>query len=147
MTEELKNSPIADFDWDAYEKGETHGDKSREELTKTYDESLNTVKDREVTEGTVIALNKREAVVNIGYKSDGIIPINEFRYNPDLKVGDKVEVYVENPEDKKGQLVLSHRKARAAKSWERINQALENNEIIKGLIDRKSTRLNSSHRT
>ena len=134
MTEELKNSPIADFDWDAYEKGETHGDKSREELTKTYDESLNTVKDREVTEGTVIALNKREAVVNIGYKSDGIIPINEFRYNPDLKVGDKVEVYVENPEDKKGQLVLSHRKARAAKSWERINQALENNEIIKGLI-------------
>ena len=134
MTEELKNSPIADFDWDAYEKGETHGDKSREELTKTYDESLNTVKDREVTEGTVIALNKREAVVNIGYKSDGIIPMNEFRYNPDLKVGDKVEVYVENPEDKKGQLVLSHRKARAAKSWERINQALENNEIIKGLI-------------
>ena len=134
MTEELKNSPIADFDWDAYEKGETHGDKSREELTKTYDESLNTVKDREVTEGTVIALNKREAVVNIGYKSDGIIPINEFRYNPDLKVGDKVEVYVENPEDKKGQLVLSHRKARAAKSWERINRALENNEIIKGLI-------------
>ena len=134
MTEELKNSPIADFDWDAYEKGETHGDKSREELTKTYDESLNTVKDREVTEGTVIALNKREAVVNIGYKSDGIIPINEFRYNPDLKVGGKVEVYVENPEDKKGQLVLSHRKARAAKSWERINQALENNEIIKGLI-------------
>ncbi|MBD5345591.1 MAG: 30S ribosomal protein S1 [Bacteroides sp.] len=134
MTEELKNSPIADFDWDAYEKGESHGDKSREELTKTYDESLNTVKDREVTEGTVIALNKREAVVNIGYKSDGIIPINEFRYNPDLKVGDKVEVYVENPEDKKGQLVLSHRKARAAKSWERINQALENNEIIKGLI-------------
>ena len=87
-----------------------------------------------MTEGTVIALNKREAVVNIGYKSDGIIPINEFRYNPDLKVGDKVEVYVENPEDKKGQLVLSHRKARAAKSWERINQALENNEIIKGLI-------------
>ena len=134
MTEELKNSPIADFDWDAYEKGESHGDKTREELTKTYDESLNTVKDREVTEGTVIALNKREAVVNIGYKSDGIIPINEFRYNPDLKVGDKVEVYVENPEDKKGQLVLSHRKARAAKSWERINQALENNEIIKGLI-------------
>ncbi|MDE6586889.1 MAG: 30S ribosomal protein S1 [Paramuribaculum sp.] len=134
MTEELKNSPIADFDWDAYEKGENLAGKSREELTKTYDESLNTVKDREVIEGTVIALNKREAVVNIGYKSDGIIPINEFRYNPDLKVGDKVEVYVENPEDKKGQLVLSHRKARAAKSWERINQALENNEVIKGLI-------------
>ena len=134
MTEEVKNSPIADFDWDAYEKGENKSDKSREELTKTYDESLNTVKDKDVIEGTIIALNKREAVVNIGYKSDGIIPMNEFRYNPDIKVGDTVEVFVENPEDKKGQLVLSHRKARAARSWDRINQALENDEIIKGFI-------------
>ena len=134
MTEEVKNSPIADFDWDAYEKGESKSEKSREELTKTYDESLNTVKDKDVIEGTIIALNKREAVVNIGYKSDGIIPMNEFRYNPDIKVGDTVEVFVENPEDKKGQLVLSHRKARAARSWDRINQALENDEIIKGFI-------------
>ncbi len=134
MTEELKNTPIADFDWDAYENGETQSAKSREELTRTYDESLNTVKDKEVIEGTIIALNKREAVVNIGYKSDGIIPMNEFRYNPDIKVGDTVEVFVENPEDKKGQLVLSHRKARAARSWDRINQALENDEIIKGFI-------------
>lgn len=134
MTEEVKNSPIADFDWDAYEKGETKSEKSREELTKTYDESLNTVKDKDVIEGTIIALNKREAVVNIGYKSDGIIPMNEFRYNPDINVGDVVEVFIENQEDKKGQLILSHRKARASRSWERVNQALENDEIIKGYI-------------
>ena len=134
MTEEVKNSPIADFDWDAYENGETKSEKSREELTRTYDESLNTVKDKEVIEGTIIALNKREAVVNIGYKSDGIIPMNEFRYNPDIKVGDVVEVFIENQEDKKGQLILSHRKARASRSWERVNQALENDEIIKGYI-------------
>ncbi len=134
MNEELKNSPIEDFDWDAYENGENNGGKSREELTKTYDESLNTVKDKEVIEGTIIALNKREAVVNIGYKSDGIIPVNEFRYNPDIKVGDVVEVFIENQEDKKGQLILSHRKARMSRSWERVNQALENDEIIKGYI-------------
>ena len=134
MTEELKNSPIADFDWDAFENGETQGAKSREELTKTYDESLNTVKDKDVIEGTIIALNKREAVVNIGYKSDGIIPMNEFRYNPDIKIGDTVEVFIENQEDKKGQLILSHRKARAARAWVRINEALENDEVIKGFI-------------
>ena len=131
---ELKNSPIEDFDWEAYEKGETVGEKSREELTKTYDESLNTVKDKDVIEGTIIALNKREAVVNIGYKSDGIIPVNEFRYNPDIKVGDVVEVFIENQEDKKGQLILSHKKARASRSWDRVNEALENDEIIKGYI-------------
>ena len=131
---ELKNSPIEDFDWDAYENGENKGGKSREELTKTYDESLNTVKDKDVIEGTIIALNKREAVVNIGYKSDGIIPMNEFRYNPDIKVGDVVEVFIENQEDKKGQLILSHKKARASRSWERINAALANDEIIKGYI-------------
>jgi small subunit ribosomal protein S1 len=134
MTEEVKNSPIADFDWEAYENGDTKSEKSREELVKTYDESLNTVKDKDVIEGTIIALNKREAVVNIGYKSDGIIPMNEFRYNPDIKVGDVVEVFIENQEDKKGQLILSHRKARASRSWERVNQALENDEIIKGYI-------------
>ena len=131
---ELKNSPIEDFDWEAFEKGETQGEKSREELEKTYDESLNTIKDKEVTEGTVIAINKREVVVNIGYKSDGIIPLNEFRYNPELKVGDNVEVFIENQEDKKGQLLLSHRKARAAKSWDRVNEALENDEVITGFI-------------
>ena len=131
---QLKNSPIEDFDWDAYENGETAGEKSREELTRTYDESLNTVKDKDVIEGTIIALNKREAVVNIGYKSDGIIPMNEFRYNPEIKVGDTVEVFIENQEDQKGQLILSHRKARAARAWDRINAALENDEVIKGLI-------------
>ena len=133
MAEETK-TPIEDFDWDAYEKGETAGEKTREELTRTYDESLNTVKDKDVIEGTIIALNKREAVVNIGYKSDGIIPMSEFRYNPDIKVGDTVEVFIENQEDKKGQLILSHKKARASRSWERINAALANDEIIKGFI-------------
>ncbi len=134
MSNELKNSPIEDFDWEAYANGETKGDKTREELTKTYDESLNTVRDKDVIEGTIIALNKREAVVNIGYKSDGIIPVSEFRYNPDIKVGDTVEVFIENQEDKKGQLILSHRKARAARSWDRINEALEKDEVIKGYI-------------
>ena len=118
MTNEAK-SPIEDFDWEAFEKGEAAGGPSREELTRTYDESLNTVKDKDVIEGTIIALNKREAVVNIGYKSDGIIPMSEFRYNPDIKVGDTVEVFIENQEDKKGQLILSHKKARAARSWDR----------------------------
>ena len=131
---ELKNSPIEDFDWDSYENGQDVEGKSREELVKTYDESLNTIKDKEVIEGTVISINKREVVVNIGYKSDGIIPMNEFRYNPDLKIGDTVEVYIENQEDKKGQLILSHRKARAARSWDRVNEALEKDEIIKGYI-------------
>ena len=131
---ELNNSPLENFDWDAYEKGETAGEKSREELTSAYEESLNSVKDKEVIEGTIIALNKREAVVNIDYKSDGIIPMSEFRYNPDIKVGDRVEVFIENQEDRKGQLILSHKKARASRSWERINAALANNEIIKGYI-------------
>ena len=134
MNKEITNSPLEDFDWDAYEKGETAGEKSREEQEQTYDASLNTIKDKDVTEGTVISLNNREVVVNIGYKSDGIIPLNEFRYNPDLKVGDKVEVFVENQEDKKGQLILSHKKARAAKSWDRVNEALQNDEINKGNI-------------
>ncbi len=131
---ELHNSPIADFDWEAYEHGDTKGERSHEELEHAYEESLNSVKDKEVIEGTIIALNKREAVVNIDYKSDGIIPMSEFRYNPDIKVGDKVEVFIENQEDRKGQLILSHKKARASRSWERINAALENNEIIKGYI-------------
>ena len=133
--ENLKNvAPIEDFNWDAYENGEAVTNASHEELEKAYDGTLNKVNDREVVDGTVIAMNKREVVVNIGYKSDGIIPLNEFRYNPDLKVGDTVEVYIENQEDKKGQLVLSHRKARATRSWDRVNAALENEEIIKGYI-------------
>ena len=133
--ENLKNvARIEDFNWDAYENGESVASASHEELEKAYDNTLNKVNDREVVDGTVIAMNKREVVVNIGYKSDGIIPMSEFRYNPELKVGDTVEVYIENQEDKKGQLVLSHRKARATRSWDRVNAALENEEIIKGYI-------------
>ena len=133
--ENLKNvAPIEDFNWDAYENGESVASASHEELEKAYDNTLNKVNDREVVDGTVIAMNKREVVVNIGYKSDGIIPMSEFRYNAELKVGDTVEVYIENQEDKKGQLVLSHRKARATRSWDRVNAALENEEIIKGYI-------------
>lgn len=133
--ENLKNiQPVENFDWDAYENGTSENQESREEQAKAYENKLNSIAEHEVVEGTVIAIGKREVVVNIGYKSDGIIPINEFRYNPELKVGDKVEVYTESLEDKKGQLILSHRKARASKSWERVNQALENKEIIKGYI-------------
>ena len=133
--ENLKNvAPIEDFNWDAYENGEAVSNVSHEDLEKAYDNTLNKINDREVVDGTVIAMNKREVVVNIGYKSDGIIPMSEFRYNPELKVGDTVEVYIENQEDKKGQLVLSHRKARATRSWDRVNAALENEEIIKGYI-------------
>ena len=133
--ENLKNvAPIEDFNWDAYENGETVTNASHEDLEKAYDNTLNKVNDREVVDGTVIAMNKREVVVNIGYKSDGIIPLSEFRYNPELKIGDTVEVYIENQEDKKGQLILSHKKARAARSWDRVNAALESEEIIKGYI-------------
>lgn len=127
-------NPVADFNWDAYEKGETLTNVSHEDLEKAYDGTLNKVNDREVVDGTVISMNKREVVVNIGYKSDGIIPLSEFRYNPELKVGDTVEVYIENQEDKKGQLLLSHKKARAARSWDRVNAALESEEIIKGYV-------------
>ena len=133
--ENLKNiAPIEDFNWDAYQNGESLVGISQEELEKAYDGTLNKVNDREVVDGTVISMNKREVVVNIGYKSDGIIPLSEFRYNPELAVGDTVEVYIENQEDKKGQLILSHKKARATRSWDRVNAALESEEIIKGYI-------------
>ena len=131
---ELKNvQPLADFNWDEFENGSS-ANVSKQDLEKAYDETLNKIQEHQVVEGTVISLDKKEVVVNIGYKSDGIIPASEFRYNPDLKVGDKVEVYVENQEDKKGQLVLSHRKARLNKSWDKVNEALENEEIIQGYI-------------
>ena len=131
---DLKNvKPLDDFNWDEFENGGS-ANVSKEDLEKAYDETLNKVSEHQVVEGTVIAADKKEVIVNIGYKSDGIIPASEFRYNPDLKVGDKVEVYVENQEDTKGQLVLSHKKARLSKSWERVNAALENEEIIQGYI-------------
>ena len=126
--------PDENFDWDAYENDSVVPVSDKEALTQKYEETLSRVGEKEVVEGTVIAMNKREVVVNIGYKSDGIISLNEFRYNPDLKVGDKVEVYVETQEDKKGQLTLSHKQARALRSWDRVNEALDNDEIIKGYV-------------
>jgi small subunit ribosomal protein S1 len=127
-----ENLSLQNFDWDAYEsssKGTLN-----EELTQKYDATLSAIKDNEVVEGTVISINKREVVVNVGYKSDGIVPATEFRYNPELKVGDRVEVYIESQEDKKGQLVLSHKEARASRSWERVNEAFEKEEIVTGYI-------------
>ena len=134
MTDYKNTAPIADFDWEAFENGGNTTSDSREAQEQAYTGSLNKVSDHDVVDGTVIAMNKREVVVNIGFKSDGIIPASEFRYNPDLKVGDTVEVYIENQEDKKGQLILSHKKARASRSWDRVNQALESEEIIKGFV-------------
>ena len=122
-----------DFNWEEFENGMA-ANVSKEELDKAYDETLNKVSEHQVVDGTVISVDKKEVVVNIGYKSDGIIPASEFRYNPDLKAGDTVEVYVENAEDKKGQLVLSHKKARLSKSWDRVNAALESEEIVQGYI-------------
>ena len=134
MSELTKNvQPLQDFNWDEFENG-TVANVSKEELDKAYDETLNKVSEHQVVDGTVISVDKKEVVVNIGYKSDGIIPASEFRYNPDLKAGDTVEVYVENAEDKKGQLVLSHKKARMSKSWERVNAALDAQEVIQGYI-------------
>ena len=127
-----ENLSLQNFDWEAFEN-EAQG-KQNEEILSKYDATLNAIKDQEVVEGTVISINKREVVVNVGYKSDGIVPAAEFRYNPDLKVGDTVEVYVESQEDKNGQLVLSHKEARAARSWDRVNEALDNNEVVKGYI-------------
>ena len=131
---ETKNiQPLEGFDWEAFEN-EGFSAAEKAEATKAYENTLNKVGENDVVDGTVSSLNDREVVVNIGYKSEGVIARSEFRYNPDLKVGDTVEVYIENQEDKKGQLVLSHKKARAARSWERVNAALENNEIVKGFV-------------
>ena len=124
-----------EFDWASLEVGlDAYSVKERDKLSEMYNNTLNTVSEKEVLKGTVISLNKREVVVDIGYKSDGIVNINEFRYNPDLKVGDKVDVYIESLEDKKGQMILSHKQARSTRSWDRVNEALESDEIIKGYI-------------
>ena len=134
MSDLTKNvKPLDDFNWEEFENG-TSANISKEELDKAYDETLNKVADHQVVDGKVISVDKKEVVVNIGYKSDGIIPASEFRYNPDLKIGDVVEVYVESAEDKKGQLILSHKKARMSKSWDRVNEALEKEEIVQGYI-------------
>ena len=131
---ETKKANTEDFDWEAYEKGETHREVSMDKLIETYNQSLSQINDCEVVNGIVTSLNKREVVINIGYKSDGVVSMTEFRYNPDLKVGDEVEVYIESQEDKKGQLILSHKKARTSRSWDRVNAALENDEIVKGYV-------------
>ncbi|PKQ61513.1 30S ribosomal protein S1 [Labilibaculum manganireducens] len=138
MIEENKkvdsSAPDAEFDWDAFTSDEGFAGGNRKDLEEMYDKTLSTISEKEVIDGTVISMNKREVVINIGYKSDGIVSLNEFRYNTELAIGDTVEVYVENQEDKKGQLVLSHKKARALRSWDRVNAALEKDEIIKGYI-------------
>jgi len=132
---ETPNAAAEEFDWASLEVGlDAYSKQERGDLEKMYNDTLNTVSEKEVLEGTVISLNKREVVVDIGYKSDGIVSLNEFRYNPELKIGDKVDVYIESLEDKKGQMILSHKKARATRSWERVNESLENDEIIKGYI-------------
>ena len=134
MSELTKNvKPLEDFNWEEFENG-TVASVSKEELDKAYDETLNKVADHQVVDGKVISVDKKEVVVNIGYKSDGIIPASEFRYNPDLKIGDVVEVYVESAEDKKGQLILSHKKARLSKSWDKVNEALDQDMVIQGFI-------------
>ncbi len=133
--EEVKNVVANEnFDWNAFENDLGVYDQDKAQITEAYDKTLSNVNVGEVVEGTVTGVNKREVIVNVGFKSEGIIPVSEFRYNPDLKVGDKIEVYVESAEDKNGQLALSHKKARQLKSWDRVNEALEKDEIIKGYI-------------
>ena len=132
-----ENKPVVtneNFDWNAFENDLGVYSEPKEEIAAAYDKTLSNVAVGEVVEGTVMSIGKREVVVNIGYKSEGVIPVSEFRYNPELAVGEKVEVYVESAEDKNGQLALSHKKARQLKSWDRVNEALANDEIIKGYI-------------
>ena len=134
---EFLNASVApeNFDWDAFEGSTSvYGGEEKEKIREAYDQTLSKVVENEVVEGEVTAINKREVIVTIGGKSEGVISAPEFRYNPDLKVGDKVEVYVESAEDRKGQLILSHKKARALKSWDRVNEAYNNNEIVKGFV-------------
>jgi len=125
-----------EFDWENFSEQEEdeYDPKEREQYESLYDQTLSTIKEKEVVEGTVVAVSKKEVVINIGYKSEGVVSRNEFRHNPDLKPGDKVEVYIESQEDKDGQLVLSHKKARTLKAWEKVNQAYANDEIIQGYI-------------
>ncbi len=140
MAEEIKKAPLnasiapEEFDWDAFESTVAPGEENRADIEAAYDQTLSKVNENEVVEGVVTGINKREVIVNIGYKSEGVIAAPEFRYNPDLKVGDTVEVYVESAEDRKGQLILSHKKARALKSWDRVNEACNNDEIVKGFV-------------
>ncbi|WP_302776951.1 30S ribosomal protein S1 [Porphyromonas uenonis] len=126
--------PLTDFDWSGYAQDTDISPEMRKEREAIYDKTLTTIKENEVVMGKVMSISKREVLVNIGYKSAGIISANEFNYNKDLKVGDEVEVLVESKEDRHGQLQLSHRKARAARAWEKIAAAQENDEVILGYI-------------
>ena len=132
--EEIKKVSNENFDWNAFEQELGLYDQSKEQITEAYDKTLSNINVGEVVEGTVTGITKREVLVNIGYKSEGVISVSEFRYNPELQIGDAVEVYVDSAEDKNGQLSLSHKKARQLKSWDRVNEALEKDEIIKGYI-------------
>ena len=133
--EENKIVANENFDWNSFENDlDLYGGQNKETVAEAYDKTLSNIATGEVVEGTVTEINKREVTVNIGYKSEGMIPATEFRYNPDLAVGDKVEVYVDSVEDKSGALALSHKKARQLKSWDRVNEALNNDEIIKGYV-------------
>ena len=125
--------PVDQFDWDSFEQDAPY-DVDKKSIEDSYNQTLSKVVEHEVVEGVVMAVNKREVLVNIGYKSEGVINISEFRYNPDIKPGDKVEVYVETAEDKKGQLILSHRKAHSLRSWDLVNEAFEKDEIVKGYV-------------
>ncbi len=134
MEEVKKVVTNENFDWNAFENDLGVYDQPKDQIAQQYDQTMSNIAVGEVIEGTVTGITKREVLVNIGYKSEGVITISEFRYNPELKIGDKIEVYVESAEDKNGQLALSHKKARQLKSWDRVNEALENDEIIKGYI-------------
>ena len=136
MRETKDIKPLENFNWDEIDntKGEVYKQEEQERLEAIYDKSFNQIGDQQVAMGTVVSISDREVVVNIGFKSDGIIPSTEFRYNPELKIGDEVEVFIENQEDSNGQLILSHKKARILKSWDRVNEAYNSGEIIKGYV-------------
>jgi small subunit ribosomal protein S1 len=135
MAEKAQVTGNPDFDWNSIgKKQDNYSAEEKAKLDELYGQKLSTITDLQIVEGVVVAKNNREVVVNIGYKSDGVVALSEFRYNPDLKVGDKVEVFIDQAEDTQGQLILSHKKARAGKSWDRVNDALTNDEIIKGFV-------------
>ncbi len=130
-----KFAPLADFNWDAIgKKSQNYSADEKAKMASLYENTLQSVTEHDVIDGTIVAITSKDLLVNIGYKSDGIVPLSEVRYNPEIKVGDKLEVYVESQEDKSGQLILSHKKARALRSWDRVNEALEKEEIIKGFV-------------
>ncbi|MCF8367197.1 MAG: S1 RNA-binding domain-containing protein, partial [Bacteroidales bacterium] len=134
LESDLPDEPV-EFDWDAIgKKDDNYSSAERNKLEELYNKTFSSIAEHEVVNGTIAGLNDREAIININFKSDGVIPRAEIRYNPDFKIGDEIEVYVESQEDHSGQLILSHKKARILKSWDRVNQAFENEEIIKGYV-------------